>query len=109
MTEVDIHYGKPTVETALESLKFHLKSSKSRRENVLTVVVGYGSTGGTHRIKNATIDYLDSLINLNQIKGFICGNELDIFNSKYQNFRYKDLIPDSEKRKMNPGVIYIIL
>jgi hypothetical protein len=46
---------------------------------------------------------------VNYIKDFICGNEIDIFNSKYQNFKYKMLLTEEVKRSKNPGAVYIIL
>ena len=43
------------------------------------------------------------------IKDYICGNELDIFNHKYQNFKYRSLLTDEVKKRRNPGAIYVIL
>ena len=46
---------------------------------------------------------------MSETKDYIWGNELDLFNPKYLNFKYKDLIPSSEKIKLNKGSVYIIL
>ncbi len=108
MISRDIHYGKPTVDNAINHLELFLKSVKGK-EKIVEVITGYGSTGGTHKIKNAVIDYLDNLIEKRYIKDYIWGNELDIFCSKYQNFSYKSLIPNSEKIKLNSGSVFIIL
>lgn len=108
MLSRDIHYGKPTVANALEHLDIFLKDSK-RSEKIVEVITGYGSSGGTSKIKNAVLIKLDEYKENKYIKDFICGNELDIFNSKYQNFKYKNLIPEEVKKIQNKGAIYIVL
>ena len=57
MISRDIHYGKPTVVNALEHLDIFLKDVK-REEKIVEVITGYGSTGGSSKIKNAVIKYL---------------------------------------------------
>ena len=42
----------------------------------------------------------------NYIKDYICGGDLDIFNPKYQNFKYLSLIPN-ECKKFAIMVLYI--
>ena len=108
MISRDIHYGKPTVVNALEHLDIFLKDVK-RSEKIVEVITGYGSTGGSSKIKNAVILRLEELKEQRYIKDFICGNELDIFNKKYQNFKYLSLIPESVKKIRNSGAIYIVL
>ena len=108
MLSRDIHYGKPSVINAIEHLELFLKSAK-RSEKIVEVITGYGSTGKTHKIKSAVIDYLDELKQKKYIKDFIWGNELDIFCSKYQKFPYKNLIPEIEKQSLNRGKVFIVL
>ena len=108
MRSRDIHYGKPTVINALEHLDIFLKEVK-RSEKIVEIITGYGSTGGSSKIKNAVITRLEELKNSNYIKDYICGNELDIFNPKYQNFKYRMLLTEEIKRIKNQGAIYIIL
>ena len=108
MLSRDIHYGKPTVANALEHLNIFLKEVK-RNEKIVEVITGYGSTGGTSKIKNAVIERLEELKTQKFIKDYICGNELDIFNKKYQNFKYRSLITENVKRMQNSGAIYIVL
>ena len=108
MLSRDIHYGKPTVANALEHLNIFLKDCK-RSEKVIEIITGYGSSGGSSKIRNAVIVKLEDYKEKNYIKDFICGNELDIFNSKYQNFKFKNLIPEDVKRLQNKGAIYIVL
>ncbi len=108
MLSRDIHYGKPTVANAIDHLDIFLKEVK-RSEKIVEVITGYGSTGGTSKIKNAVIERLEELKAQKYIKDYICGNELDIFNFKYQNFKYRDLIPEKVKKIQNNGAIYIVL
>lgn len=108
MLSRDIHYGKPTVTNAINHLEIFLKSVKNK-EKIVEVITGYGSSGGTHKIKTAVEEYLLNLKEKHYIKDYIWGNELDLFNPKYLNFKYKDLIPNSEKIKLNKGSVYIIL
>lgn len=108
MLSRDIHYRKPTVDNALDHLNVFLKSVKGK-EKIVEVITGHGSTGGTHKIKTATIEYLEELKNKGYIRDYIVGNELDIFNPKYQKFTFKNLIPEAEKRKLNPGSIFVVL
>ena len=108
MRSRDIHYGKPTVANALEHLDLFLKEVK-RSEKIVEVITGYGSTGGTSKIKNAVLMRLEEYKESKYIKDYICGNELDIFNPKYQNFKYKMLLTEEVKRSKNPGAVYIIL
>ena len=108
MISRDIHYGKPTVANALEHLDLFLKEVK-RSEKIVEVITGYGSTGGSSKIKNAVLIRLEEYKESKYIKDYICGNELDIFNLKYQNFKYRDLIPENVKKIRNSGAIYIVL
>ena len=108
MLSRDIHFGRPTVANAIDHLDIFLKEVK-RSEKIVEVITGYGSTGGTSKIKNAVIVRLEELKTQKYIKDYICGNELDIFNAKYQNFKYRDLIPEDVKKIRNSGAIYIVL
>ncbi len=105
----DIHYGMPTVDTALYQLDLAIKAAKNSKDKLLEVIVGHGSTGGTHKIKTATVNKLDEYKDKKIIKDYIIGNEIDIFNIKYQNFMGKEYIPESEKIKRNKGSIFIYL
>lgn len=108
MLSRDIHYGRPTVANALEHLDLFLKDVK-RSEKIVEVITGYGSTGGSSKIRNAVINRLEEYKEKNYIKDYICGNEIDIFNYKYQNFKYRSLLTEDIKRQQNKGAIYIIL
>lgn len=108
MRSRDIHYGMPTVSNALDHLDLFLKETK-KSEKIIEVITGYGSTGGTSKIKNAVIKRLEEYKEKKYIKDFICGDELDIFNKKYQNFKYLNLLTPEIKKIQNKGAIYIVL
>ena len=108
MRSRDIHYRMPSVANALEHLDLFIKETK-RSEKIIEVITGYGSTGGSSKIKNAVIKRLEEYKESNYIKDYICGNEIDIFNKKYQNFKYTNLLTPEVKRMQNKGAIYIIL
>lgn len=107
--KIDIHSNKETKEQAAYNLITWIKRCKKTNDKVLYVIVGYGSSSGKHKIKTNTLEIAEELKSKNQIKDYILGNELDIFNEKYQRFKYKELINDEEKRIKNPGLIVFIL
>ena len=107
--KIDIHSNKETKEQASYNLLTWIKRCKKTKDKVLYVIVGYGSTSGKHKIKTNTLEIAEELKINSQIKDYILGNELDIFNEKYQKFKYKELIDEDEKRIKNPGLIVFIL
>lgn len=108
MYEVDIHSNKETVEVALYNLKIAINMAKKEPDKLLKVVVGYGSTGKSHKIKTSVIEKLDEYKNNKFIKDYLLGENIDIFDVKYQNFKGKDRIPDKEK-SLNKGIILILV
>ena len=104
----DIHSNKETVAVALYDLDESIKLARREGDKLLALIVGYGNRGGSHKIKTAVIERLNEYASKGFIKGYIEGNHLDIFDSIYQSFKYRDRIPEAEKRKRNPGIIYII-
>lgn len=109
MITIDIHYGKPTVDTALDNLSQQLFLFQRQKQKALCVITGYGSKTGKHKIKTATLVYLEDLKERSQIKDYIKGEDLDIFSPCYQQFKYKDLLDDTIKRNPNPGFVIVIL
>lgn len=108
MIEIDIHEGHPKVDTAIKNLEAHIKLFKRQNKKAICVITGYGSKGGSHKIKNATIEYLD-MQKGKLVKDYILGENIDIFNLVYQKFSYKDLIDEEIKNKHNRGFVVIIL
>ena len=45
----------------------------------------------------------------NQIKDYILGSNIDIFNEKFQNLKGKELLDEDCKKRKNPGEVIVIL
>ena len=76
------------LDEAIYDLDLTIKLCKKQKDKICGLIVGYGSSNKSHKIKTAF---------------------LDIFSSKYLNFKYRDLIPESEKKIKNKGIIYLVL
>lgn len=109
MYTFDLHLKGSTVKDALYNLEIAIKLAKKSKERILCLIVGYGSSGGSHKIKSMVIEALDELVKCNKVKEFICGNELDLFNEKFLKLKLAHLIPDICKKRRNPGEIIVIL
>lgn len=109
MYTCDLHLKGETTLSAKYNLEQAIKICKKTKDRVLCVIVGYGSSGGSSKIKNTILDELEEKKKSNVIKEYISGNELDMFNVKYMELKYKDLIPIECKKRLNPGEIIIIL
>ena len=107
MLTVDIHSNKETVKEAMYTLKEHILTAKRDKDKLLCLIVGYGSKGTSHKIKTATIEALDEYLKSSFIKGYLLGENCDIFNSEYHKFIKRDRIPDLYKRSTNKGVIFV--
>ena len=105
----DIHSNKETIIQALYELDNSLFLAKRSKEKILCLIIGYGSKGKTHKIHTAIIEKLEEYKKTNKIKDFILGNKLDIFDLEYQKFKNKEYIPEEEKKKKNPGCVYIAI
>ena len=105
----DLHYTGASVNSAISELDQSIKLARNSKDRVLCLIVGYGSSGGSHKIKTAILEALNEKKNKNQVKEFIVGSDLDIFNISYQKMKFKNLIPDEVKRRRNPGEIIVIL
>ncbi len=109
MYTIDLHLKNETVTTAIFNLRIAIKLARKSKDKVLCLIVGYGSTGGTHKIKSGILAELKNLEESKQIKGYIVGLELDIFNVKYQKLRGKEFIDQDCFKRKNPGEIIVIL
>lgn len=105
----DIHSNRETVKDALYELELAIKLAKQTNNKILCIITGYGSHNTSHKIKTAIEEKLNEYLLDNKIKSWLNGNELDIFNPKYQNFKNNNLIPEEDKKRRNPGAIYISL
>lgn len=105
----DLHLKNETVQTALYNLKETILLARNTKEHVVCLIVGYGSTGGTHKIKTAVLVQLEELKNKHQIKDYIEGNDLDIFNPRYQMLKGKEWLDKEALQRKNKGEIFVLL
>ena len=109
MYQVDLHLKNETTVSAVYNLKESIRLARRSKERAICFIVGYGSTGGTHKIRTAVLEELEQLYASHQIKGYILGSEMDIFNVKYQNLKGKEYIDKEAMKRKNPGEVIVIL
>ena len=105
----DIHSNKETIIHALYELDNSIFLAKKAKEKILCLIIGYGSHGTSHKINTVILEKLEEYKRNGKVKDYILGNKLDIFDLDYQKFKNKELIPETEKKKKNPGCVYISL
>ena len=109
MRMYDIHNNNQNKDTVKYELDKEIKSTKRESDRLLYLIVGYGSSGGSHKIKNYVIEYLNEYIKTGFVKDYIIGSDIDIFNPKYQQFKGREKLPENVKKERNPGVIIILV
>lgn len=109
MYTVDLHLKKETVATAVYNLGEQIKLAKVSKEKIVCFIVGYGSTGGSHKIRTAILESLKERKQKKQIKDYILGSDIDIFNATYHSFLGRDLLDEECKKRKNPGEIIVAL
>ena len=92
MYEVDFH--KYTLNNALEQLNITIKFAKNSRFKVVAL------------IETNFVTTLEEYKQKKLIKDYLKGEDLDIFNKNYQEFKYKEALKEA---KYNKGIIYVIL
>lgn len=106
--EYDLHRAGMRVDDATSDLDRLISRARAGGVRVFAVVTGYGSTGGTSRIKSAVIAACRRYRKLNHIRGFLDGEFAgDIFSAQFLAFPDTGAIPVGYKRSPNPGVVFI--
>ena len=109
MRTYDIHNNNQNKDSVKYELDKEIRSTKREKDRLLCLIVGYGSTGGTHKIKNYVIEYLDEYKVTGFVKDYILGSDIDIFNLKYQSFKGKENMPEILKKERNSGIILVLV
>lgn len=109
MYTLDIHSYASSVAGALKQLDSGIALARKSKDSVICVIVGYGSSGGTHKIRNFVIEKLDEYIENKRVKEYLLGTEIDMFNKKYQCSKMKDKLTEEDKKKANLGNIFILI
>lgn len=106
--EYDLHGSGMRVDGALAALERIISSARRSGPKIFAVVTGYGSTGGTSRIKDAVLAACRKYRRLNHIRGFVDGEKAaDFLSPEFLAFPDAASIPVSYRRSPNPGVVII--
>ncbi len=106
--EYDIHPRGARVDEALTMLDHVISRSRAESPVLCAVITGYGSSGGTSKIKSAVIAACGKYVAQNHIRGFLDGEFAgDIFSPEHLAFPDSSLIPPMYKRCPNPGIVFI--
>ena len=108
MITKDIHSNKETVNDALYLLDLAIREAKKDKDRILCLITGYGSKGGTHKIRTAVLEKIEEYKKNNRIKAHILGSDID-YGEKYIEFLKSAKGFYNVEKQCNNGVIYIAL
>ena len=63
MKTADIHSDSENYDALIKKIDVEIRFAKREKDKLLCLIVGYGSSGGSHKIKNNTISILEELKN----------------------------------------------
>ena len=108
LPEYDLHARGMRVDDAMSELDRLISRARNGGVRVFGVVTGYGSSGGTSRIKSAVLAACRKYLKQNHIRGFLDGEHAgDIFSKQFLSFPDTGAIPVAYKRSPNPGIVFI--
>ena len=108
--EYDLHPRGTHVDAALASLDRYISSARARGPALFAVITGYGSSGGTSRIKEAVLAACAVYRRQNHIRGYLDGEYAgDIFSTQALAFPLMAELPPLYKRAPNPGLVFICI
>lgn len=106
--EYDLHRNGARVDEALAKLERIVSAARSRGEGLFAVITGYGSSGGTSRIKDSVLAACRRYMRQNHIRGYLDGEYAgDMFSAQALAFPALCELPQHYKRSPNPGVVFI--
>ena len=106
--EYDLHPRGARVDDAVAQLNRIVSAARGGGASVFAVITGYGSTGGTARIKGAVLAACRRYLRQNHIRGFLDGEYAgDMFSPQFLAFPETARIPNFYKRFPNPGIVFI--
>ena len=108
LIEYNLHERGMRVDDALARLERIVSSARAQGPRLFAVVTGYGSSGGTSRIKSAVMEACRRYRRQNHIRGFLDGEVAgDYFSEPFLAFPNAASIPPSYRRSPNPGIVII--
>ena len=106
--EYDLHERGMRVDDALVRLDRLIARARAGGPPCFAVITGYGSSGGTSRIKDAVLAACRRYREQCHIRGFLDGDKTgDIFSEAFLAFPAASLLPARHRRSPNPGVVFI--
>ena len=102
--EVNLEYGHPRLEDALDELRNALKTAKQNKTGCIVFVHGYGSSGAGGIIRVKARQILDSRQKKGEIKTVINGEDFNIFNPQAIELKHKYKELEQYMRVVNHGI-----
>lgn len=101
----------PLVDAAIRRATRAIKTEQARGTVALKIIHGYGSTGSGGRIRIELRNYLARLVRRGEIKLFVPGEQLDIFDKQTQKLMdaCREVGKDSDLNRHNNGITVVLL
>ena len=108
---VNIEEGMPLVDAAIRRATRAIKTEQARGTVALKIIHGYGSSGSGGRIRIEVRNYLARLVRRGEIKLFVPGEQLDIFDKDTQTLlaTCREISKDPDLNRHNNGVTFVVL
>lgn len=90
MMEINLEDGMPIVSEAMDNLKFALRIAKERKEKVVVIIHGYGSSGIGGAICMSARQWLKAQVRKGALKKAVEGENFDMFNTDARDIKAKD-------------------
>lgn len=108
LMEYDLHPQGARVDDALAQLERIISSARGGGPSLFAVITGYGSQGGTSRIKASVLAACKRYRAQNHIRGYLDGElAADVFSAECLAFPDSFMIPPAYRRSPNPGIVFI--
>lgn len=108
LPEYDLHAKGMRVDDALAAFDRIISSARQRGPRLFAVVTGYGSSGGTSRIKAAVLAACRDYRRLNHIRGFLDGEKAaDFLSPECLSFPDVAALPVAYRCSPNPGIVIV--
>ena len=107
---INLEEGHPFAHEAVKRLDFHLRMAGSRHAKLLKLIHGYGSSGPGGKIKRAVHLQLQIRMDRGEIRTFIPGEKLSIFEPDTRKLiqEYPELSEDRDFQRGNLGVTIVV-
>ncbi len=106
--EYDLHGRGMRVDDALAEFERLVSAARGGGPKLFAVVTGYGSSGGTSRIKSAVLAACRTYRRQNHIRGFLDGEFAgDMFSEPFLAFPDAASLPAHYQRTPNPGLVFV--